>query len=183
MRGFSEECGGIVIFFECSASDGLVLPGIYRGITALLIFVIGLWVSRVIARLLSRVLVKRKIDQTFIDFSVDMLKSMIVLLVIVIVLSQLGVPTASLVAIIGAMGLAVGLSLKSSLSNLASGFIDFISTFKVGDVIDIKGSSGVQSIQIMFTYIDTADGELVCRIPRSCRILLKMPVIRNCLEG
>ena len=138
-----------------------VLPGIYRGITALLSFVIGLWVSRVIARLLSRVLVKRKIDQTFIDFSVDMLKSMIVLLVIVIVLSQLGVPTASLVAIIGAMGLAVGLSLKSSLSNLASGFLLILfRPFKVGDVIDIKGSSGaVQSIQIMFTYIDTADGE------------------------
>ena len=125
---------------------------------ALVIFFVGTWMAKRFSRFNLRLLKKRDVDTTVAQFLNRMLHYVIMLLIIMAVLAQLGVQTASLLAIMGGMSLALGLALRSSISNVASGMLLIIfRLFKVGDAIEINSHTGtVMDIQMLFTKIRTA---------------------------
>lgn len=131
-------------------------------VQALLTFAIGIIISKIFIKALGTGLEKSRLDKTAHGFIKSLLTIILYLFTIVIALSVLGVPMTSIVAVIGAASLAVGLALQSSLSNLAGGFIIlFAKPFKVGDFIETNGTSGVvNNITILSTEILTPDNKV-----------------------
>lgn len=137
-------------------------------ISAIAILLIGLWVAKLFTKLLSKVLRKRNVEPTLIGFLSSALKFTLYLFVIIAAVGQLGVETTSFIAVLGAAGLAVGLALQGSLSNLASGIMLVIfRQIKVGQFIDGGGASGtVEKIGIFNTTLVTIDNKVIY-IPNS----------------
>jgi len=135
---------------------------------AIATLIIGFIAARIIAGGFAKVLTKRKLDSTIIDFVSNMVRYAIVAFVVVAALGRIGVETTSFVAIIGAAGLAVGLALQGSLSNFASGvLIIALRPFKAGEYIEAAGTAGVvESVQIFSTTLTTADNKYVV-VPNS----------------
>ncbi len=140
----------------------LAIYGI-RVIAALAIFIVGRWVAKGIRNLLRRIMVRSKVDQTLISFVCNLSYVLLLVFVIIAALNKLGIETTSLIAILGAASLAIGLALRGSLSNFAAGVLMIIfRPFKVGDYIDGGGASGtVEEIQIFSTQLKTADNKTV----------------------
>ncbi len=134
-----------------------------RLISALLIFLIGWYAIKVIKRVVTKIMIKREMEPTLSKFLADILIWTLKILLFVTVISRLGVENSSFVAIIGAAGLAIGLSLQGSLSNFAGGvLIIMFKPFKVGDFIEVQGVSGtVQQIQIFVTQLATVDNQII----------------------
>lgn len=132
-------------------------------VTALLILFVGLWISKFVAKSLKRILISRNVEITLVEFLEDVTFWTIRGLVFIAVISKLGVETSSFVAILGAAGLAVGLSLQGSLANFAGGILIILfKPFKVGDKIEAHGEIGkVEDIQIFSTKILTANNQMV----------------------
>ncbi|OCG10198.1 hypothetical protein A9G13_00165 [Gilliamella sp. wkB178] len=143
--------------------DGVVLSYIAHLCFAIIIFMIGRAIARFIGSQLKKVLTHRKVDPTVVKFVSSLAYYAIIVITLVAVLGQLGVQTASIVAVIGAAGLAVGLALQGSLSNFAAGVILIIfRPFKVGETVTINNQQGIiDSIQIFSTTIITPTNELV----------------------
>lgn len=137
-------------------------------IIALLIFWIGKKIARWITDLVIKTLRSNDIDQELVGFIDSLLYWGLFLVVIVAALGQLGVQTASFIALLGAAGLAIGLALQGSLSNFAAGIlIILLRPFRVGQFVDIAGESGaVKAIHIFTTSLITGDNKLVI-IPNS----------------
>ena len=129
---------------------------------ALVIFIIGFLLSKLLIRVVSGILKKSNIDRTAHHFLKSIVKIVIYTLIIVMALSIIGVPMTSIVTVIGAAGLAISLALQTSLSNLAGGFIILSSKpFKVNDYIEIDGISGtVEKISILYTNIVSVDNKI-----------------------
>ena len=132
-------------------------------ISAFLILFIGLYAIRIINRIIRKIMVKRELDPTLTKFLADILLWALRVLLFVTFISKLGIETSSFVAILGAMGLAVGLSLQGSLSNFAGGMLIILfKPFKVGDTIEAQGVlATVQEIQIFVTKLITANNQTV----------------------
>ena len=132
-------------------------------ITALLILIIGLWLIKIITKYARKMMMKRGIDETLMKFLSDLIGWILKALLFITVISQLGVPATSFVAILGAAGLAVGLALQGSLANFAGGALIMIfKPFKVGDLIEAQGEIGVvKEIQIFVTKLVTPGNKLV----------------------
>lgn len=132
-------------------------------ISALLVLFVGLYVIRLINRLVKRIMAKREIDPTLSKFLADILLWAMRVLLFVTVISKLGIETSSFVAILGAMGLAVGLSLQGSLSNFAGGMLIILfKPFRVGDSIEAQGVAGtVSEIQIFVTKLITGNNQTI----------------------
>ena len=140
-----------------------LLPYVVHVVLAILIFIFGLLAAKLIRNVLNRILRKRKVDETVVVFSVRAAYSLVILFVILATLAELGVQTASLVAVFGAMALAIGLSLRSSLSNLAAGILLVIfRPVRIGDFIEMDGKSGVVTeIQLLFTQVTTSTNQCI----------------------
>jgi len=140
----------------------LTLYGL-RVVSAIVIFVVGRWVAKGITKLVERVMVKRKVDETLVSFVSNLGYVALLAFVIVAALNKLGIQTASFIAVIGAAGLAIGLALQGSLSNFAAGILMIIfRPFKVGDYIEGAGVAGtVESIQIFTTQLKTPDNKII----------------------
>ena len=134
-----------------------------RLISSLLILFIGLYIIRLINRLIRKIMVKRDLDPTLTKFLADILLWVLRIVLFVAVIDQLGIGTSSFVAILGAMGLAVGLSLQGSLSNFAGGMlIIMFKPFRVGDYIEAQGVSGtVSEIQIFVTKLMSTNNQVI----------------------
>ena len=134
-----------------------------RLIAAFLILFIGLWLIGVLNKVAQRIMVKRNLEPTLTTFLANILIWVLRVLLFVIFISQLGVETSSFVAILGAAGLAVGLSLQGSLSNFAGGvLIILFKPFKVGDTIEAQAETAkVLEIQIFTTKLLTASNQIV----------------------
>jgi len=134
-----------------------------RLISALLIFLIGWYAIKIIKRVVTKIMIKREMEPTLSKFLADILIWTLKILLFVTVISRLGVENSSFVAIIGAAGLAVGLSLQGSLSNFAGGvLIIMFKPCKVGDFIEAQGVSGtVKQIQIFVTQLSTVDNQTI----------------------
>lgn len=130
---------------------------------ALAIFYIGRAVVGIVVGSVRKLLASRGMDEILVGFLISILRWVLLLFVIVAALSQLGVDTTSLVALLGAAGLAIGLSLQSSLSNFASGVMLIIfRPINKGDFVEIAGTSGVvDSISIFTTTMTTPDNKEV----------------------
>jgi len=134
-----------------------------RLISATILFFIGWWAINLIKKLIVRVMVKREMEPTLTKFLADILIWTLKILLFVTVISRLGVENSSFVAIIGAAGLAIGLSLQGSLSNFAGGvLIIMFKPFKLGDYIEAQGVAGtVKQIQIFVTQLATVDNQFI----------------------
>lgn len=134
-----------------------------RLISATFLFIIGWWGIKLIKKVIMRIMTKREMEPTLSKFLADILIWTLKILLFVTVISRLGVENSSFVAIIGAAGLAVGLSLQGSLSNFAGGvLIIMFKPFKVGDFIEAQGVSGtVKQIQIFVTQLATVDNQII----------------------
>jgi small conductance mechanosensitive channel len=132
-------------------------------IFALVIFIVGRWIARIVQSLTERILSGRKVDPTIISFVGHLLYIALIVFVVIASLAQLGIQTTSFIAVIGAAGLAIGLALQGSLSNFAAGFLMIIfKPFKAGDYIDGGGASGiVEKIEVFTTTIKTIDNKVV----------------------
>lgn len=130
---------------------------------ALVIFVIGRMAVAIVINMVRRILEARGMDDILVSFLTSILRWVLLLFVIIAALSQLGVDTTSLVALLGAAGLAIGLSLQSSLSNFASGVMLIIfRPFTKGDFVEAGGASGViEQISIFTTTMRTPDNKEV----------------------
>jgi len=139
-----------------------------RIIAAIAIFVVGRWVAKGMRSALKRVMTKNKVDQTLVSFVCSIVYTVLIVFVVIAALNQLGIQTTSLVAIMGAAGLAVGLALQGSLSNFAAGVLMIIfRPFKAGDYIEGGGVSGtVEEVQIFTTYLTTPDNKEII-VPNS----------------
>ncbi|MBU0676064.1 MAG: mechanosensitive ion channel [Proteobacteria bacterium] len=137
-------------------------------IAALLIFMIGKWLACKIGMYLERLLTKSKVDSTLVGFLRNITYYTLLVVVLIAAADQLGVNTTSLLTIVGAAGLAVGLALKDSLSNFASGvMIVIFRPFKVGDFISAGGVDGVvEEITIFNTIMKTPDNKKII-VPNS----------------
>jgi small conductance mechanosensitive channel len=132
-------------------------------ISAFIILFIGLYAIRIINRIIRKIMVKRELDPTLTKFLADILLWVLRVLLFVSFISKLGIETSSFVAILGAMGLAVGLSLQGSLSNFAGGMLIILfKPFKVGDIIEAQGIiATVKEIQIFVTKLITSNNQTV----------------------
>jgi len=132
-------------------------------ISAFLILFIGLYLIRIINRLIRKIMIKRDLDPTLTRFLADILLWALRVLLFVTFISKLGIETSSFVAILGAMGLAVGLSLQGSLSNFAGGMLIILfKPFKVGDTIEAQGVLGtISEIQIFVTKLINGNNQTI----------------------
>jgi len=132
-------------------------------ISAFLILIVGIYAIRLITRLIKKIMIKRELDPTLTKFLADILIWALRILLFIAFISKLGVETSSFVAILGAMGLAVGLSLQGSLSNFAGGMLIILfEPFKVGDTIEAQGQiATVLEIQIFVTKLVTANNQTI----------------------
>ena len=122
-------------------------------VAAIAILIVGMIVARVVSNTVNRLMLARKIDATVADF----------LSALIAALGRVGVQTASVIAVLGAAGLAVGLALQGSLSNLAAGvLLVMFRPFRAGEYVDLGGVAGtVLNVQIFSTTLRTADGKVV----------------------
>lgn len=146
-----------------SKSQELVLLYGLKAIAALLILIFGRLAAIGIRTLVSRVLTRSHIDATLVAFATNVSYMALMVFVIITALGQLGVQTASFIAVIGAAGLAIGLALQGSLTNFAAGVLMIIfKPFKVGDYIEAAGTAGVvEEIGILMTELRSPDNKNV----------------------
>ncbi len=139
--------------YEYLAQYGLKIVG------AILLLLVGRWVAKLVSGLISKALTKAKVDATLVPFIENLAYAGLLVFVVIAALAQLGVQTASVVAVLGAAGLAVGLALQGSLANFASGVLLLVfKPFRVGDFVEIAGSKGtVQAIHVFNTVINSPD--------------------------
>lgn len=129
---------------------------------AIVIFIVGKWLAKKIANFAKKMMLKNsKFDETLANFLDDIIYYILIVVVVLTSLKQLGIDTTSFFAILGAAGLAVGLALKDSLGNFASGvMIILFRPFKVGDVINAAGVTGtVEEVSIFNTILKTPDNQ------------------------
>ncbi|PKG38180.1 mechanosensitive ion channel protein [Psychromonas sp. Urea-02u-13] len=149
-------------------NQGLIIEYGLNIVSAIATILIGMLFARIISNGFHKVLTKRELDSTIVDFVSHMVKYVIVAFVVIAALSRIGVQTTSFIALIGAAGLAIGLALQGSLSNFASGvLIIVLRPFKAGEYIDAAGIAGsVESVQIFATTLVTVDNKFVV-VPNS----------------
>ena len=137
----------------------LITHGLYDLLTAIGLAILGYRLASFLPRLLRGMLTNAGIDPTLTTFVIHVSRYALLLFTMIFVLSRLGIETTSLVAVLGAAGLAIGLALQGSLSNFAAGVLIIVfRPFRVGDLVEAGGATGtVQEIQIFTTVLHTAD--------------------------
>ncbi|WP_338884746.1 small-conductance mechanosensitive channel MscS [Xenorhabdus sp. TH1] len=132
-------------------------------VSAILILIVGLFVAKLVNKAVKRVMSLRGIDTTISDFLSAIIRYAIIAFTIIAVLGKLGIQTASVIAVIGAAGLAVGLALQGSLSNFAAGVLLVVfRPLRTGEYVSIGAVEGtVMQVQIFSTTLRTADGRIV----------------------
>jgi small conductance mechanosensitive channel len=132
-------------------------------LTAIAIFYIGRMIAGVIGNTVSRMLTRTSLDPILSSFLLTLINTALMALILVAALSQLGLDTTSLVALVGAAGLAIGLALKDSLSHFAAGvMLILFRPFRVGDYVEVDSVAGsVDRITIFSTRLKTPDNRVV----------------------
>ncbi|MDH3978790.1 MAG: mechanosensitive ion channel [Gammaproteobacteria bacterium] len=137
-------------------------------IVAVIIFIVGKWVAGFVTKMFKKAMARTDMEDTLENFLANMLYYVLMAVVIIATIGRLGVETTSLLAVLGAAGLAVGLALQGSLSNFASGvMIVAFRPYRVGDVIQAGGVTGkVDEVQIFTTIMKTPDNKCII-VPNS----------------
>ena len=140
-----------------------------RVIGALAILIIGWALSKWAERMTRSALTRSsRVDATLTGFLSNLVRYLVLIITIIAVLNQFGVQTASLIAVLGAAGLAIGLAMQGTLSNIAAGVMLLVfRPFKIGDYVEVAGQSGtVDSINLFITELSTPDNKQVI-VPNS----------------
>lgn len=151
-------------------------------IAAILILIFGIWLGNRITLGLKKFMEKKKVEGTLQSFLLSFINIVLKVFVFIIVLTTVGVQMTSIIAVLGAASLAIGMALSGTLQNFAGGMVILMfKPFKVGDVIEIStGQSGVvKKIMIFTTEIRTFDNEIIF-VPNS---LLSNNMITNLSRG
>ncbi len=150
------------MFFEWGKN---ILPMI---ISALIIFILGWWLSSVIDKIFLKAMKRSKLDVSMITFLNSLIKVCLKTIVVIAAIAELGVNVNSIIAAIGAVGVTAGLAVKDTLSNLSSGILLVLNKhFEVGDYVEINNVEGtVSKVEIMFTTLLTPDNKTIS-IPNS----------------
>jgi small conductance mechanosensitive channel len=158
----------LVEFFTSDEFLPLMTSWAIRIVLALAIYVIGKWIARRVSNLVRKLMNVREIDATLIDFLSNIVYAILLVAVIMAALDTLGFPVTSLLAVVGAAGLAVGLALKDSLGNFAAGvMLVLFRPFSKGDFVEAAGVNGtVDDVQIFSTILTTPDNKQIT-IPNS----------------
>ena len=148
-------------------NQALLLSYVVNIAAALAIIVVGMIVARLISNTLNKLLRARHIDPTVSDFLAAIARYGIIAFTLTAALNRVGVQTASVIALVGAIGIGVGLAVQGALSNLAAGVLLVIfRPFRTGEFIDLGIMGTVQNIQIFSTTLKSADGKIVI-VPNS----------------
>jgi len=126
---------------------------------AIVIFIVGRWLANTLTDVVVRLLKKSRMDDMLISFVASITKTILLLFVAIAALNKLGIDTTSLIALLGAAGLAVGLALQNSLQNFAAGVMLIVfRPFKAGDFVELAGVAGVvENIGIFSSVLRTGD--------------------------
>jgi len=137
-------------------------------LVAIVIFYVGRLVARVLTNALHKLMQKQEVDQILESFVCNLVYWVVMLFVIIAAINHIGIETTSLIAVMGAAGLAVGLALQGSLSNFASGVLIVIfRPYRVGDFVEAAGISGsILEVQILTTVMKTGDNKQII-VPNS----------------
>ncbi len=132
-------------------------------LVAVIVFIVGRLVIKLIKKLTNRILERRKFDPGVKSFLGSMINIMLMTLLIISVIGALGVNTASFAALLASAGVAIGMALSGQLQNFAGGLIILIfRPYRVGDYISAQGIEGVvKEIQILYTIINTTDNKMI----------------------
>ncbi len=132
-------------------------------IGAIAVLIIGLWVIKIITKAIDRVMIKSDIDDSLRPFMKSLFGSLLKVMLVISIMGMLGIEMTSFIAILGALGLAVGMALSGTLQNFAGGVMILVfKPFKVGDVIEAQGYTGaVKAIQIFVTILTTPDNKTI----------------------
>ncbi|MCT4702714.1 small-conductance mechanosensitive channel MscS [Enterobacteriaceae bacterium H20N1] len=144
-------------------NQALLLSYAVNIVAAIAIIVVGMIIARAVSGAINRVMRARHIDATVADFLSALVRYGIIAFTLIAALGRVGVQTASVIAVLGAAGLAIGLALQGSLSNLAAGvLLVTFRPFRAGEYVDLGGTAGtVLSVQIFSTTLRSADGKIV----------------------
>ncbi|RJT23160.1 small-conductance mechanosensitive channel MscS [Buttiauxella izardii] len=144
-------------------NQALLLSYAVNIVAAIAIIIVGMIVARIVSNAINRVMVARNIDATVADFLSALVRYGIIAFTLIAALGRVGVQTASVIAVLGAAGLAIGLALQGSLSNLAAGvLLVTFRPFRAGEYVDLGGIAGtVLNVQIFSTTLRTVDGKIV----------------------
>ena len=132
-------------------------------LAAIIILVVGRWIAKALRNVVQRMMTRAKADAALVSFVGHLTYIAILTFVIIAALNQIGIQTATFIAVIGAAGLAIGLALQGSLANFAAGVLMLIfRPFKAGDYIEGAGIAGtVEEIQIFTTNLKTPDNRKI----------------------
>lgn len=132
-------------------------------LVAVIIFFVGKWIGKWVVSLAKKAMLKSSLDGTAVSFLSNLLYGVVLAAVVLASLNQLGISTTSFVAVLGALTVAIGVSLKDQVSNLAAGVLIVIfRPFKKGDVVEVGGKTGrVQEITLVNTRIITVNNHEV----------------------
>jgi small conductance mechanosensitive channel len=130
---------------------------------AIVVLIIGRMVAGVVRSRVSKSMTRREVDATLVPFVSSLIYYLLMAVVVIAVLSLFGIQTTSLVAVLGAAGLAIGLALQGTLSNFAAGVMLLLfRPFKVGDLVEVGGITGkVVAVKIFSTILKTADNVMI----------------------
>jgi small conductance mechanosensitive channel len=169
-------------FFDSEMWRTQVLPFGLRLLTALIILLVGLWLARRIAGGVRATVSKRGGDQVLASFLRNAVFIALTLMVVIGALDRAGLPTASLLAALGAAGLAIGLALQGSLGNLASGVLLVITRpFRAGDFVEVGGQGGtVERIDLLQTVLIAADNRVIT-VPNAQ--VMNQPIVNFTARG
>ena len=134
-----------------------------RLLYAVLIIFVGRWVIKLLLKIIKSALEKTTVEETIRIFVANLLNSLLMVIIFIAAINQLGIETTSIIAMLGAAGLAIGLALQGSLANFAAGILIVIfRPYKVGDYIEAGSAEGtVLDIQIFSTVLKTPDNKVV----------------------
>lgn len=144
-------------------NQALLLSYAVNIVAAIAIIIVGMIVARMVSNAINRVMRARQIDATVADFLSALVRYGLIAFTLIAALGRVGVQTASVIAVLGAAGLAIGLALQGSLSNLAAGvLLVTFRPFRSGEYVDLGGIAGtVLQVQIFSTTLRTVDGRIV----------------------
>jgi small conductance mechanosensitive channel len=147
-----------------SSATGMIVDFGLKLVAAVAVLVGGMWIARRLSNAFKRALERRKLEPSFVSFMSSFMNIVLRVFVIIISLATVGVQMTSIVAVLGAASLAIGMALSGTMQNFAGGIIImFLKPFKVGDVIEVAaGKTGVvKKIMIFNTEVHTFDNQVV----------------------
>ena len=141
----------------------LTTPYIINIILSLIIFIVGKYFAKIATNIAKKILLKSNMNETLLLFLGNIIYGLLLIVITLAALSNLGVETTSFVAILGAVGLAIGLAFQSTLSNISAGvMIVIFRPFNIGNFIEAGGVAGtVEELNLFNTVFKTADNKVI----------------------